>query len=366
MSDTPLLNSTEIDIIGEVLNISMGAAATAISVILNRQVSITTPLVRTVEKNEFEYKSLEPVIGVKINYIDGLHGSNFLIINVTDAKAMVASLLGEDISGGDGELDEIQVSALGEIMNQMMGSASTALSSFLSKAINISPPSIVEPHEFLSQFFASDTADSIVAVSFKLIVQDLVDNEFITVFPVSFTKEVVNNVLHMGDMVEEEEKAVEYDEVVTGHKQIPEFDVEAEESAEKPKGKSQSKRKNAVSQPEEAPPKVKKNVSVKNLELEKFDEDDDEEVKPPMHEGKNLNLLMDIALNITVEIGSAKRAVKDVVNLTKGSIIELDKHADDPVDIFVNGQLFARGDVVVVEDNFGVRITEVVNNSRQY
>lgn len=361
MSDTPLLTSTEIDIIGEVLNISMGAAATAISVILNRQVSITTPTVRTVNKSDFEYKSLEPVIGIKINYIEGLHGSNFMIINVSDARAMVASLLGEEISGDDGELGEIHISALGEIMNQMMGSASTALAKFLHRSINISPPSIVEPHEFLDEFFASDTNDSIVSVSFKFFVQDLVDNEFITVFPLGFTKEVVKNVLQLEDLVEEEDEAVEYNDVVTGQ-QVSEFDMIEEETAQKLKGKSQRKKKGVISPSDEAAPKAKKNVSVRNLELEKFDDDDEDEVRPPVHEGKNLDLLMDIALNISVEIGSTKRAVKDVVNLTKGSIIELDKHADDPVDILVNGQLFARGDVVVVEDNFGVRITEVISN----
>jgi flagellar motor switch protein FliN/FliY len=364
MSDSPLLTSTEIDIIGEVLNISMGAAATAISVILNRQVSITTPFVRTVGKNEFEYKSLEPVIGVRVNYIEGLHGSNFMIMNISDARAIVTSLLGDEIAG-DGELDEIQISALGEIMNQMMGSASTALSKFLHKTISISLPSIVEPNEFLGEFLASNQDDSIVSVSFKLIVQDLVDNEFITVFPLAFTKEIVKNVLQLEDMVEEEDEAVEYKDAVTGHKPVPEFDMIEEEAAQKQKGKSQSKKKGVISSSEEAAPKAKKNVSVRNLELEKFDEydeDDEDEARPPVHEGKNLDLLMDIALNITVEIGSTKRAVKEVVNLTKGSIIELDKHADDPVDILVNGQLFARGDVVVVEDNFGVRITEVVNN----
>ncbi len=141
MNDTPLLTNSEIDIIGEVLNISMGAAATAISVILNRQVVITTPTVLTVSKKDFEYKSLEPVIGVRIDYVEGLHGSNFMIMNISDANAMVASLLGEEPASSPEELDEIRTSALGEIMNQMMGAASTALSTFLQKSISISPPS---------------------------------------------------------------------------------------------------------------------------------------------------------------------------------------------------------------------------------
>lgn len=376
MNDTPLLTSNEIDIIGEVLNISMGAAATAISMILNRQVIITTPVVQTVSKTNFEYKSLEPVVGVKINYIEGLNGSNFMIMNVSDAKAIVASLLGEEFSGDDSiELDEMHQSALGEIMNQMMGSASTALATFLSKSINISPPSIVESDQFLEEFFSSDQCDSIVAVSFKFIVQDLVDNEFITVFPIGFTKEIVKSV--MGGLDEpndeeqadydsyEEEEDVTYDEIVTGHRQIPEFDMSEEDIMEQPMAKSAPQKREPAKKPMREPA-PRKNVSVKNLQLQNFDSDDDYDDQPAsVLESKNLNLLMDIGLTITVEIGSAKRSIKEVMNLTKGSIIELNKHADDPVDILVNGQLFARGDVVVVEDNFGVRITEVVHNNKK-
>lgn len=376
MNDTPLLTSNEIDIIGEVLNISMGAAATAISMILNRQVIITTPVVQTVSKTNFEYKSLEPVVGVKINYIEGLNGSNFMIMNVSDAKAIVASLLGEEFSGDDSiELDEMHQSALGEIMNQMMGSASTALATFLSKSINISPPSIVESDQFLEEFFSSDQCDSIVAVSFKFIVQDLVDNEFITVFPIGFTKEIVKSV--MGGLDEpndeeqsdydsyEDEEDVTYDEIVTGHRQIPEFDMSEEDIMEQPMAKSAPQKREPAKKPMREPA-PRKNVSVKNLQLQNFDSDDDYDDQPAsVLESKNLNLLMDIGLTITVEIGSAKRSIKEVMNLTKGSIIELNKHADDPVDILVNGQLFARGDVVVVEDNFGVRITEVVHNNKK-
>jgi flagellar motor switch protein FliN/FliY len=373
MNDTPLLTNSEIDIIGEVLNISMGAAATAISVILNRQVVITTPVVQAISKKDFEYKSLEPVIGVKINYVEGLNGANFMILNVSDAKAMVASLLGEQFSsdGSDDELDEMHASALGEIMNQMMGSASTALATFLQKAINISPPSIVEPDMFLNEFFSYDERDSIVAVSFKFFVQDLVDNEFITVFPVDFVKEVVSNVMgnidtdiSQSEDIPEVDINVDYDAVVTGHRPIPEFDMSEEDIVEKTEQKSKQDQPDKAKKPvDETSPR--KNVSVRNLQLQRFDDDDNSEPETPLHESKNLDLLMDIGLNISVEIGSAKRTIKEVMGLTKGSIIELNKHADDPVDILVNGQLFARGDVVVIDDNFGVRITEVVHNRKK-
>jgi flagellar motor switch protein FliN/FliY len=359
MNDTPLLTHFEIDTIGEILNISMGAAATAVSVLLNKQVSITTPVVQVVKQNDFEYSNLEPVVGVEINYIDGLHGSNLMIMNISDVKAIVASLLGVDSADTDYELDEIHTSALGEIMNQMMGSASTALATFFRKPINISPPLIVEPTEFFDKFFSSE--NNIVSVAFRFIVDGLVDNEFITVFPIDFTKELVYNAMNMSDS-EESVNAdnEEYIDTITGHRQIPDISMEDETSRSRASAQNR-----AVSTPKPtSKPKPRKNVSVKNVEFENFDETDSyhqsDDYRNP--DPSNLDLLMDVALNISVEIGSTKKAVKDVVNLSKGSIIELDKRAGDPVDIIVNGQLFARGDVVVIDDNFGVRITEVINS----
>jgi flagellar motor switch protein FliN len=362
MIDTPLLTNTEIDIIGEVLNISMGAAATAVSVILNRQVSITTPFVQAIKKDEFEYKNLEPVVGVKINYIEGLDGSNFMIMNIADVKAIVSSLLGEETIDDTVELDEIHTSALGEIMNQMMGSSSTALSTFLHKSLNISPPSIIKPAEFLEDLFSKDKNENIVSVSFKFIVEGLVDNEFITVFPLDFTKEIINNVVNTNNSSNDNnrsETSEDYSVVVTGHKQIPEIKINSGNLSYKQKASHQSQKPSVKNASSESDLNKKRNISVRNLELENFDDDDDEKIT---HDSSNLGLLMDVALNITVEIGSVKKTVKDVVNLSKGSIIELDKRAGDPVDIIVNGHLFARGDVVVIEDNFGVRITEVINN----
>ena len=362
MSDTPLLSNTEIDTIGEILNIIMGAAATAISVILNRQVSITTPVVQCITKNKFEYKSLEPAIGVKVNYIEGLHGSSFMIMNIVDVKAIVSCLLGEETVDDTTELDEIHTSALGEIMNQMMGASSTALATMLNKPINISPPSIIAPTHYLEGFLTNVKSETVVSVKFRFIVEGLVDNEFITVFPLDFTKEIVKNVMSMNSSATDDnssETEEVYMEAVTGHKQIPEVSIENADKSSTPKVSPQSHRDNNKAASPRIDPKSKRDISVKNLELESFDEDND---KNFAHDGSNLDLLMDVALNISVEIGSVKKAVKDVINLTKGSIIELDKRAGDPVDIIVNGKLFARGDVVVIEDYFGVRITEVISN----
>lgn len=343
------LTSDEADTIGEILNISMGAAATAISIMLNKQVNITTPVVKHIKNDDFNYKELEPAIGVEINYTHGLHGSNLMIMSVADVKAIVASLLGEDSSVIE-ELDEMHTSALGEVMNQMMGSASTALASFFDKGVDISPPNVVNPREFYEKFFEAQDNDSVVTVSFKFVVDDLLDSQFITVLPMEFAKEIVANAMNFDKSTTVEPESI-YDETVTGHTQIQQ-PVFAEPKAAPAKPKPQPQRV------ESAPPKPKKNVSVQNIHFDSFDDDDVENDTPDQ---MNLDLVMGVEVVVTVEIGHTKKLVKDVLNISKGTIIELDKQAGEPVDIIVNGQLIAKGDVVVIDDNFGVRITKVLN-----
>ena len=363
-TDQILLTNEESDTIGEVLNISMGAAATAIAVMLNRQVNITTPAVKVIRNEDFNYSDLEPALGVEINYIDGLHGSNLLIMSVSDIKKIVSSLLGEGIEEND-ELNEIHISALGEVMNQMMGSASTALATFFDKSVNISPPNVVNPNEFYKNFFEQQVDDAVVTVTFKFVVDDLIDSEFITVFPIEFAKEIVRNAMNFDQSGPSEVESVFEDNSsnnsnsnVTGHTQIhnPVFAEEKRAPApERPRQQPPQK----IQRVESAPlPKPSQNISVQNIQFQSFD---DNEYENDTLVQTNLDLVMGVEVAVTVEIGRTKRQVRDVLNIAKGSIIELDKRAGDSVDVIVNGQLIAMGDVVVIDDNFGVRITKVLN-----
>ena len=75
----------------------------------------------------------------------------------------------------------------------------------------------------------------------------------------------------------------------------------------------------------------------------------------------NIGLILDVPLQVTVELGRTKKSIKDILELSNGSIVELDKLAGEPVDIHVNGKLLAKGEVVVIDENFGVRITDIVS-----
>ena len=388
------LSTFEIDTIGEILNISMGAAATAISLMLSRQVVITTPTVKVISPNQFEFSRLEPAMGIEIEYVEGLHGSNVMIMSVKDASAIVGLLLA-DSGGGPvdaAEMDELQISALGEIMNQMMGASSTALATFLNRSINISPPNSFEIDDSTDRFAWMREQEFLVTVGFRFVVEDLLDSEFMTVMPVEFTKDLVQNAMSMGEDNQEESAGSEIrddedsDELATGHQQVrnPVFGTDYQEEATPRKRAPAPQSASAPSrapapQPsrpaqayEAAPPPPRpaqayeavpdrraprRSVDVTPLQFGSLDgggEDESDQV--------NLDLVMDIDLNVVVEIGRIKKLVKEIVALRQGSIVELDKQAGEPVDIVVNGKLIARGDVVVIDDNFGVRITEIVGS----
>ncbi|MEA4831989.1 MAG: flagellar motor switch phosphatase FliY [Oscillospiraceae bacterium] len=368
------LSPDETDAIGEILNISMGAAATAISIMLDRQVNITTPNVKVVQINELEYKELEPAVGVEIEYIEGLYGSNIMIMSIRDVKKIVDLLIGSggDESITDDNLDEIQKSALGEIMNQMMGSSCTALASFLNTTINISTPKPLDVSHIKEKLQSSSKSDHIVSICFKLQVENLLDSEFMTAFPIEFTKELIQKASVFDESgnntpSDSDNKGDTEIPTVTGHVQVPDAAFSDERVPAQPAAKVNTEppaaaKKPSVNNPQPAarsvrePPKSTKNVSplqFGSLGDENSDKDTSSQV--------DLGLVLGVELNVTVEIGRQKKLLKDVLALRQGSVVELDKQAGEPVDVMVNGQLIARGDVVVIDDNFGVRITEIIN-----
>lgn len=344
------LNNMEIDTIGEILNISMGSAATAVSTLLGRKVSITTPTVSVVKSTELSLENLEPAIGIEIEYIEGLSGKNLLVMRSKDIKAIVNLLLSDIEETDDEELDEIHISAVSEIMNQMMGASSTALSSFLGKSINISTPKQFNTATKLAEIGSGNNPPNIVTVRFMLEVEGLINSEFVTIMTTEFTKELVKKALNFDDL-EEVVKTPEKPEIA------PVLPLPTTGSAEKPLPDKTTPESGSDSfnSSAKAPP-----VSVKPLKLQVFEDDKffDEE---PETSNDNFNLILGVPLDVTVEIGRTKMPVKNILDIRPGSIVELDRQAGDPVDVIVNGQLIAKGDVVVIDDNFGVRIVEILS-----
>ena len=341
-------NDMELDALGEIGNISFGSSATALSTLLNQKVEITTPSVSLVEKRKLPEEFPYPYVAIEVQYTDGFSGSNLLVIKQTDAAIIADLMLGGEGKPENRELGEIQISAVQEAMNQMMGSAATSMSAVFSKRIDISPP-VVElldvPQGEGTEKIPMD--DFIIKVSFRLTVGTLIDSNIMQLLPIDFAKSMVQELLSpalQNEFQPDMEQARNDD-----------LSQEVVQSVEPQTLSNQdSLTSNQVNQ-------ANKQSAEKNVQPAVFTSF--EEFKPQQTETKNLNMLLDIPLQVTVELGRTKRSVKEILELSSGSILELDKLAGEPIDILINNRLIAQGEVVVIDENFGVRVTDILSQS---
>ncbi len=472
-----------IDALGEMMNISLGSSATAVSNMLDHRVDITTPTVSVVDVKEFSLGNLEPAIGVEIKYVEGLEGSNIMLLKRSDIKIIVDILMGMETADEDFELNELTISCVCEVMNQMMGSAATAMSDFLGFRVDISTPESFELDDLES--FKEERmpagADQVVVVRFFLKIENALESEFMNVMSVSLAKELVkslgledevsagvpdaarpeaapaqpdtsNHVMSQEEIEamlrsgsaasapapepepsnrmmsqEEIEKMLAGDTAAEpeptpsgdGNRMMSQQEIEkmlagGAASQQAPAAPTPPPAPAPAPQPSPAPqqapvqappaaqmvqpgqmppypyppmpgpdgqmqggymgyppmyyppypypypPEAKKAdpkvVATKPVHMEQLDPVE----RLGKEQAQNLDLIMEVPLQVTVEIGRARRKVQDILEFAKGSLVVLDKLAGDQVDLFVNGKCIARGEVVVIEDNFGVRITEIV------
>ncbi len=402
LSLTPL----EKDAIGEVMNISMGSAATAVSQMLDRQVEITTPTVAIQTMESVKYEKLEPAVLVKIVYTTGLSGTNVMVFRQHDMQMILNVLMGiSEEPSEDFVFDELSISAACEVMNQMMGSSATALADFLDKKIDISTPtaSVMEEDTFQNAMELAPETE-IVTITFKLTIKGMLESEFISVLEADLVKEIISRFIgEGGDLKPVNEPPAP--EAAAAPAAEPEAAAPAPQEAPPPAPAAAPLPPPAAVAPPPAamapppvqaapppaaayappppqpayaaqpaaavhtavayappvympPPPVQNPVDVRPVEFPEFSQGMYSEGAPVM--GTNLDLIMNVPLAVSIEIGTTKKKIRDIMNFTAGTVVELDKQAGSPVDIVVNGQLIAHGDVVVIDDNFGVRITEIV------
>lgn len=377
-------SSYEIDAVGEILNISMGSAATAVSELLNAKVWITTPQVSVVKAADLNYDRLEPAICVKIVYVAGIAGQNMMVLKQDDVQLILNQLMGNPlVVSPDFEFDEMNISAVSEVMNQMMGASATALSDLLGISVDISTPTpyIIEQTNFC-QLAELDPEETIVAVTFNLSVDGVMNSEFMSVMSVELAKSLSGKMIEKfhGDESEPEPAPQPVQTPAASAQPSPAPAPAAPQPQIQPQPQAAQPAPGAYpyppqqGQPQPAypgygyggqyaaygayPPPVPP-VNIQNAQLHQFDAMD---FGLPTDQQDNLKLLMGVPLEISVEIGTAKRKVKDILEFQQGTIIELERQAGAPVDVVVNGNLIARGDVVVIDDNFAVRITEIVKS----
>ena len=463
-------NEMEIDAIGEIMNISLGASATAISTLLGTKVNITTPVVQVKNKENFEFRELEPAIGVEIAYVQGIDGRNIMMFSRNDVRIIVSMMMGSEIPEDEFVMDEINASAIREAMNQMMGASATALSEFLGTTVDISTPisyEITDGAAFKDKYF--EGAEENVVIRFTLEIEDNLKSEFLNIMSVDLVKKLLKPFTAQFGMGEEEEDEVvaSSEEAVSPQVEEPVAEVPAAEAAEAPaaeeapmpaksgpidqatadallasllaeqngEGASEATPAPAaepaaapepvaaapaptpaepaaaapapqpVAAPQAAPAQMAPQMMampqgvayqdpltlqllnqmqqsqtqmlelirdiqggknkeakssepslIKPLNSREFENEGGEAGENP----DNREMLMKVPLEISVEIGRTRKLVKDILDFTQGSLVVLDKMAGEQADLYVNGECIAKGDIVVVEENFGIRITEIL------
>ncbi|PKR87068.1 flagellar motor switch phosphatase FliY [Heyndrickxia camelliae] len=353
------LSLMEQDALGEIGNISFGSSATALSTLLSQKVDITTPEVTIIKRENLKDEFPHPHVAIQVRYTEGFTGMNLLVIKQTDA-AIIADLM----LGGTGEnpgemMDEIQLSAVQEAMNQMMGSAATSMSTVFNKRVDISPP-LVDLIDFAvgSGTETLPSQDLLVKISFRLRIGTLIDSSIMQVIPLDFANSLVYDLMNH-ETNQTSANVEQHNTNLEGSQSMKQETIESMGTVSQASIESSPMSDTSyASSPSKTKENPQSNVNVQPAVFSNF-----QEVPVQAPDTKNLNMLLDIPLQVTVELGRTKRTVKDILELGSGSIIELDKLAGEPVDILLNSQLIAQGEVVVIDENFGVRITEIVSQT---
>ena len=329
--DSLKLSENEIDAIGEIGNICMGTAATALSTLLGYKVSITTPRVGIGSISDQIEDPDAHYVSVEVSYIQGVEGSSVLLIKERDVFFITSILMGEEFDeNADIKLDELHFSAISEVMNQMVGASATALSNIVKKPVNISPPIV---HETSVE---DDRTESMIIIKFAMEIQNVLSSEIIQVMPYDFGKKLASFLFK--EVMGVDDKA------------------QAKPKETKPPAPAPAPAQRPAPRPEPS----ENRIGVRQVQYESFDGTPSRTGESP----ENIDFIMDVPLQVTVELGQCRKTIKEILNMSMGSVVVLDKLAGEMVDIFVNGKLFARGEVVVIDDNYGVRVTDIMADSK--
>lgn len=384
VSDGEELTDVEKDAIGEVANISMGSSATTLYSLVNRKVNITTPVVTLATWKNLLDAYEKPCVFIQIKYTQGLDGTNILVLKEHDVKVITDLMMGGDGTNTDGELGELHLSAISEAMNQMMGSAATSLSTLLQTVIDISPPEAslfdlteVKDGKEISPFLGG----TFVKIAFRMQIDDLVDSSIMQLYPIDFARKLVETFINtqMGSLEESNDQAATQPESIpapaaapqnnagqmnAGANNMTQMNMQQPDpmamnhmngmnqmgniGMQQMNGMGMMNQMGNMGMPQQ-------NVNVQPAQFQSFSND-----SVGLSGQENIGLIKDVPLEVTVELGRTKKSISEILEFSPGTIIELDRIAGEPIDVLVNGKFVAKGEVVVIEESFGVRITEII------
>lgn len=346
----------ERDALGEIGNITMGTSATTLSTLLKKKVSITTPNVSITTPEQIRSDYPKPYVVVEVGYTEGLRGSNILVIKEEDA-CIIADLMmgGEGICGANG-LSEFELSAVSEAMNQMMGSATTSLSSMFNRRIDIAPPALTLVDLGKVGLELSSEYHELVTIKFKMEIENLVNSEIMQIIPVEAVKNMISALMGSSS----EEYGVEAVEEIIQQDPGPVRNVEPPPITEPaPRPAPSAASAEGWGQPyfQDSPSSVRKGEQYAVQPVQFAPLQEHHRIETP----QNIGLIMDVPLDVSVELGKTRKTIREILDLHQGAIIQLDKLAGEPVDLLVNGKLIAKGEVVVIDENYGIRITAIIS-----
>lgn len=375
VGDEEKLTDVEKDAIGEVANISMGSSATTLYSLVNRKVNITTPVVTLATWKTLLDSYEKPCVFIQIKYTQGLDGTNILVLKEHDVKVITDLMMGGDGTNTEGELGELHLSAISEAMNQMMGSAATSLSTLLQTVIDISPPESslfdlteVKDGKEISPFLGG----TFVKISFRMQIDDLVDSTIMQLYPIDFARKLVETFINtqmanIDEVTEKKPAQPENDTDTTAQIPAPGTDNQTQMNNTNLNGMNQmgNMGMNGMNQMGNMGMNSMnqmgmmgmpgQNVNVQPAQFQSFSNDNMGTTGQ-----ENIGLIKDVPLEVTVELGRTTKSISDILDFSPGTIIELDRIAGEPIDVLVNGKFVAKGEVVVIEESFGVRITEII------
>lgn len=363
-SNEESLTTQEMDTIGEVSNICMGTAATALFSLVNKKVEISTPVVSLATWKNIIDEYEKPCVLIKIIYTKGLNGSNELVLKESDVRVITDLMMGGTGENVEGELTDIHLSAISEAMNQMMGASATSISSMLSKTVDISPPTstlirleTVEDASELNEFLNG----TFVKIEFRLQIGDLVDSKIMQLYPISLVKQMCTDVANTMEADTNastpKEELHEVGQVPQSEMQMGSLETESQERNDIMANNQSSQQMNNMGQSNQGKMAPREQVNVQSANFAAF-----QNGNPVIPLQENIYLIKNVPLEVTVELGRTLKSIQEILDFAPGTIIELNKIAGEPIDVLVNGKYVAKGEVVVIEESFGIRITEILTN----
>ena len=390
--DGEFLTDEQKDAIGEISNISMGTAATTLSTLLNQPVNITTPKVTYMLWDQLSNSYDRPCVFLQIKYTCGLDGNNVLVLREDDVKIITDLMMGGAGTISEESIGEMHLSAIGEAMNQMMGSAATSLSSMLGRKIDISPPvaNLVDLNEqYDEKNFPEFLKKKFVKVSFRMTIGSLIDSEIMQLYPFDFARSLYQTFMEGSLMGMEDTNETPASSAAPepapqpvpqpAPQPVPQMQPQMEAAPQMQPQMQMPEGQMPYGQMPYGQPMPGYGMPPMGYMQPMYGQPmpgygmppaDNVNVQPAAFQAfsgagavtghENIDLIMDVPLEVTVELGRTTKSIKDILEFAPGTIVELNKIAGEPIDVLVNGKYVAKGEVVVIEESFGIKITEII------